>query len=185
MEWMFLPLKRYAEFNGRSRRMEYWMFQLLWVILTVIFITILLVVGIGAAGLASTGSNGALGGMMGMFASMGIMFVVFIIIALALFIPTLAVQIRRLHDTDRSGWWVMLYYGPYLVLLLVQLATIGQAGTGDSSMGLAIIAGLVSLGFYGGWITLAVFDCLPGTPGPNRFGPDPLGGAGDLSRTFQ
>ena len=186
MEWMFLPLKRYAEFNGRSRRMEYWMFQLMLTILALVSIVIMLVIGLSMAGLASGGGvDGRANGLIGMFASMGILLVLFVIVGLGLFIPTLAVQVRRLHDTDRSGWWVMLYYGPYLLSFLFNFAAMGMVGDADSALAIAILSGLISLLFFGGWITLTVFDCLPGTPGTNKYGPDPLGGFQDLSQTFR
>lgn len=58
---------------------------------------------------------------------------------LALLLPNWAVGVRRLHDIDRSGWWVLLSLVPVL-----------------------------------GWIVLFVWACTRGTPGANRFGPDPL-----------
>ena len=62
--------------------------------------------------------------------------------ALGNFLPSLAVGVRRLHDTDRSGWWLLIAFIPLI-----------------------------------GAIVLLVFFCTRGTPGPNRFGNDPLGGA--------
>jgi uncharacterized membrane protein YhaH (DUF805 family) len=63
------------------------------------------------------------------------------ITALLLFLPGLAMSVRRLHDLDRTGWWM-----------------------------------LIALTFIG-LIVLLVWDCIKGTDGPNRFGPDPLAGA--------
>jgi uncharacterized membrane protein YhaH (DUF805 family) len=60
---------------------------------------------------------------------------------LAMILPNLAVAIRRLHDLDRTGWWVLLGLIPII-----------------------------------GWIILLIWYCTKGTDGPNRFGPDPLGG---------
>lgn len=141
MNWMILPFKRYAEFSGRSRRMEYWMFTLL----NVIIVTVLLLVtgGFGAmTDMESGGDPGA--GMMAMFGGLGILLGVY---ALAVLIPSIAVTVRRLHDRDMSGWW---YLG----------AIIGSA--------IPLLGIIVSIGFL-------VLMALPGTPGPNRFGPDPKG----------
>ena len=141
MNWMILPFKRYAEFSGRSRRMEYWMFTLL----NVIVVTVLLV---------ATGSMGAFtdpetmaepgGGLMALFGGLGILIVVY---GLAVLLPSIAVTVRRLHDRDMSGWW---YLG-------------------------AVVGGLIP--FVGFLVSIAflVLMALPGTPGPNRFGPDPKG----------
>ncbi len=54
------------------------------------------------------------------------------------FLPWWAVQFRRLHDTDRSAWWALLFLIPFI-----------------------------------GWLIIIVFNCQAGTPGENRFGPDP------------
>ena len=191
MEWMFLPLKRYAEFSGRSRRMEYWMYALGIAILYVIMIGVVMVIAVTAAASASSSDPSGVpntGGLIGMMMGMGIAAIFFVIILLGLFIPTLAVQVRRLHDSDRSGWWVMLYWGPYLLSILVSIAAIGAVGAGGAdnvATGMGAINLLLSLVSFVGWVVLIVFSCLPGTPGANRYGPDPLGGTADLSRTFQ
>lgn len=144
MEWMILPFKRYAEFTGRSRRMEYWMFTLL----NVIVVTVLMFVVLGAGGLASltqdeaTGNVG--GGIAALFGGMGLLIVIY---TLAILIPSIAVTVRRLHDRDMSGWW---YLG----------AIVGSM--------IPFVGILISLAFI-------VLMALPGTPGPNRFGPDPKG----------
>lgn len=176
MEWMLLPLKRYADFAGRSRRMEFWMFQLFIVLLSVAALTVMMVIGLGAAGFASAGSTASIGGMV---ASLGILAVVFLIAGLALLIPSLAVQVRRLHDTNRSGWWLMIYFGPYLLSVIVQVA-----GATQNSMAVVGLGGVLSLLAFIGWVVLIVFYCLPGTSGPNQYGADPLGGGANLADTF-
>lgn len=177
-----MPLKRYAEFSGRSRRMEFWMFSLGVFLLYFAFVLLALVVGAGAAGMAASsgGSGAALGGMAGLFASLGILAIVLAVLWLGLLIPTIAVSVRRLHDTNRSGWWLFLYIAPYLLSVLLQLMAVSS-----NSTGLAAIGGLMSFVGLIGAIVLLVFYCLPGTPGPNQYGPDPLGGgAANLSQTF-
>jgi len=181
MEWMFMPLKRYAEFSGRSRRQEFWMFTLgVFILYLLLWVIAMVAVGFSMGGMAASTSGGAaLGGMMGMFASLGILAIVFLVVWLALLIPTIAVAIRRLHDTNRSGWWLWIYIGPYLLSFVLNIMAVSS-----SSNGLAMIAGLVGLIGLVGAIVLLVFYCLPGTPGPNQYGPDPLGGAGNLNETF-
>jgi uncharacterized membrane protein YhaH (DUF805 family) len=68
-----------------------------------------------------------------------LLFSLFGLVTLALFIPTLAVSVRRLHDSDKSGFWLLLGFIP-----------------------------------FGGFVVF-IFDLLDGTPGPNRYGPDPKG----------
>ena len=132
MEWMFMPLKRYAEFSGRSRRQEFWMFMLLQFLIWMVAFVAMMVMGFGAMSMAGVNSDGTprLGGMAGLFASMGIFLVIFGIIWLALFIPSLAVTVRRLHDTDRSGFWLLLPPAVYVVAIAVVLAgAANQSGT--------------------------------------------------------
>lgn len=112
--WATLPLRKYADFNGRSSRKEFWMFQLLF--LTMFLGCALIGVVIGPAGAAALFAVGLLG----------------------LFVPLLAVEARRFHDQDKSGWLVALNIIPYL-----------------------------------GTLAVFVFMLLDGTPGDNRYGPNP------------
>jgi uncharacterized membrane protein YhaH (DUF805 family) len=158
---MFLPLKRYAEFSGRSRRMEYWMWTLfvvlLWIVLAGIFMAMAGSMMMAIAGGSSGGLAAAGGGAM-------ILLVVMLVVWLALLIPSLAVGVRRLHDTGRSGWWL----GGYILLAIVSNVVTRTAGAGALSMllGLAVLA-------YA--IAILVFMCLDGTNGPNKYGADPKG----------
>ncbi|MEA3051939.1 MAG: hypothetical protein QOG72_842 [Sphingomonadales bacterium] len=146
MEWATLPLKRYAEFTGRSRRKEYWMYVLL---LIVVGIVIGIVEGI-------TG----LRGMVGPYGPISALF------GLATFIPSLAVGVRRLHDTNRSGLWLLIGYGPFILSLLLMIA-----GMLQFTMILSVVALI-------GFVVLLVFMVLEGNRGPNQYGADPKGGEG-------
>lgn len=160
MEWMLMPLKRYAEFSGRSRRKEYWMFVLGVILLYIVCLVLLFAVG-GLAGAAI--QPGTAPSMTGMLMGLGVFGLIIGIIWLALLIPSLAVTVRRLHDTDRTGWWILAPYGPLIL-------AIGSAGLQSTT--LALLLNLLSLA---GSIALLVFTLLDGTKGPNRFGEDPKG----------
>jgi uncharacterized membrane protein YhaH (DUF805 family) len=84
MSWYFEVLRKYAVFNGRARRKEYWNFILINFIITVILGTIDFL----------TGS----------------VILLESIYTLVVLIPSLAVTVRRLHDTNRSGWWLFIAY---------------------------------------------------------------------------
>lgn len=149
MEWMILPFKRYADFQGRSRRMEFWMFQLLNAIVALVlagpFFFSLIGATIEASGdpaaEAALAENMFAGGMGLSFVGFGI----YGLYALAALVPSIAVTVRRLHDRDMSGWW-------YLGLT---------------------VAGFIPLIGLAASIALLVLMVLPGTQGGNRFGPDP------------
>lgn len=122
MEWMVLPLKRYIEFGGRSRRKEYWMFFLFTIIVSVVAGLIDALLGFG-----STNSFAGPGGAGASFRSNG---PVGLIVSLGLLIPSLSVAFRRLHDTDRSAWWLLLVFIPILgwIALLVFYCQEGTRG---------------------------------------------------------
>jgi uncharacterized membrane protein YhaH (DUF805 family) len=88
MNWYLEVLKKYAEFNGRARRKEYWMFFLISTVISIILAVID----------SFTGTISEEAGL-GLFSG---------IYALAVLIPGLSVTVRRLHDTDRSGWWILI-----------------------------------------------------------------------------
>lgn len=91
--------KRYFDFTGRSRRRDFWMYTL--------FATVIsLVAGIidGLLGM-KIGADESVGGGFG---------VVQLILALALFLPGLGLTARRLHDTGRSGWWILIALVPFI-----------------------------------------------------------------------
>lgn len=122
MEWMTMPLKRYADFQGRSRRKEYWMFAL-----GVIIVYIVLAVVGGmllGAGSAVSGSDDV-GGLLS-----SPVFILIGIFALAILIPSIAVQVRRFHDQDKSGWFVLLGLIPYLggLIIIVFMCLEGTRG---------------------------------------------------------
>ena len=100
MDWMTLPLKRYAEFTGRSRRKEYWMFFLFIIAVSV---------GLGIVE-AILGLSATIGDAYGPIS---------LLFMLAIFIPSLAVQVRRFHDQGKSGWFVLLNFIPLLGSLIV------------------------------------------------------------------
>jgi uncharacterized membrane protein YhaH (DUF805 family) len=122
LEYMFLPFRRYADFRGRSRRMEFWAFGLF----NVLVYAVIAAIVIGFSGSISTfseaGANGYAGLLSVVFGGAGILFVLW---WLATIIPSIAVTVRRLHDRDMSGWWylgmVVLSMLP-IVGILVSLA---------------------------------------------------------------
>ncbi|WP_166041208.1 DUF805 domain-containing protein [Sphingosinicella sp. YJ22] len=166
MNWMLMPLRRYADFNGRSRRKEYWMWTLFNLIVGGILGAILMGMIFSATarvaergGVESyeysdydssdsgfsyeSGSSTNVDPTMFMeeFSTGGwILIGLLCLWWLFTLIPNLAVTIRRLHDQDKSGWMILLAFIPLV-----------------------------------GGIILLVFMLLDGTRGPNRFGPDPKG----------
>ena len=121
MEWMLLPYRRYFEFNGRSRRKEFWLFSLFCMVVS---LGIDLATGGAWSHIASgtyamgTKSNLVSTSLSGLFSLINL-------------IPTLSVTLRRLHDVDRSGWWMLLYFVPVIgwLILLVFFCLDGTYGS--------------------------------------------------------
>ncbi|MEO9131575.1 MAG: DUF805 domain-containing protein [Sphingomonas sp.] len=176
MEWMILPLKRYADFSGRSRRKEYWMYTLFLLIVSIVLGMVDGILGLSRhSALTDAGSTGA---AFGAFVNRGLLTNLF---SLATLLPSLAVAVRRLHDTNRSGWWLLGLIVPYLVGAL--LMGVGAATVSTSLMvvgGIAIFGGAI----FG--IVMLFWYCAAGTPGSNDYGEDPLGDTSEhLTRTFE
>ncbi len=119
MEWMLMPYRRYADFQGRSCRREYWMFTLLSIIIAFSAVAVML------AGSAITDEGAGTAGPLFWIGG-----AVILIWGLASIIPSLAVQVRRFHDQDRSGWMVLLGFIPYVggIIVLVFMCLEGTRG---------------------------------------------------------
>lgn len=109
IDW-FLTVVRdnYANFNGRARRSEFWYFFLCHIIIAIVLATLMVLIG-----------------TIGM--------VLYTVYALALFIPGLAVAVRRLHDVGKSGWWYFICLVPIIgsIWFIVLLATDGDVGPNE------------------------------------------------------
>lgn len=111
MNWFLIVLKKYAEFTGRARRAEYWYFVLFYILFFIALSIIDSVAGVFDRELGI----GLLGGLF----------------VLAMLIPSLAVTVRRLHDTSRSGWWFFISFIPLIggIVLLVFTCLDSTPGT--------------------------------------------------------
>ncbi|AIQ99839.1 hypothetical protein LG71_08005 [Pluralibacter gergoviae] len=114
MYWYLNVLKNYVGFSGRARRREYFIFNLISVLIMALL------------GVVDTMSGGGSFGMLEL------------IYSLLILLPSLAVLSRRLHDTDRSAWWMLILLIPFI-----------------------------------GCLILFIFNCQKGSPGNNRYGPEP------------
>lgn len=122
MRWFWKAMRHYADFSGRARRREYWWFVAIYVGLAVA------IVGLEAALAQAAGQP---------------LVWPFLAFMLATLIPSLAVTVRRLHDTGRSGWWVLLNLVPLVgpLVLLAFTAVDSEPGFnryGPSPKGLSI-----------------------------------------------
>ncbi len=113
MNWYVKVLKNYAVFSGRARRKEYWMFVLFNFIFSVIAIILDNILGLA-------------------FENVGYG-PIYLLYSLAVFIPSLAVSVRRLHDIGKSGWFILISLIPFIgpIWLLVLMCTDSEPGEND------------------------------------------------------
>ena len=108
MEWYLKALKNYVGFSGRSQRKEYWMFALFNIIIAIGLAIVDVVAGTG---------------------------VLSAIYALAVFLPGLAVSIRRLHDIGKSGWWIWIGVIPLIGALILLWFVVTDSDSGENTYG--------------------------------------------------
>lgn len=111
MDLMFQPLRKYAVFSGRARRREFWLFWLFLIGIEIVFSIL-----IGLAGGSITDPTNRFGAMSGPAQAL---FALYGLVMLGLLIPSVAVAIRRLHDTNRSAWWILIALLPILGALVL------------------------------------------------------------------
>jgi uncharacterized membrane protein YhaH (DUF805 family) len=155
VDWAKRPIEKYADFTGRAPRAEYWWYVLAIVILFIVARIIDSILGLSHMIFYVYGPVACL-------------------VWLATIVPSLAVGVRRLHDTSRSGWWILLPIVPYVLAMVIGGPAMMAGGLGA---GLGLAALLMFVGFICG-ILLLVFMVMPSQPGDNRYGPNPYGEGG-------
>lgn len=117
LSWMLLPLKRYADFEGRSSRKEFWMFLLFTnLVAAALFVFGAVVSPDFGVGLLALGFLGVL-------------------------LPFIAVQVRRFHDQGKSGWFALLNLIPYVGILVILVFMVIEGTAGDNQYGVDPKAG--------------------------------------------
>lgn len=115
MNWYLEVLKKYAVFSGRARRKEYWFFILFNIIIS-------LVLGVIDGFTGSYNEAAGLGLLGGIY-------------SLAVLIPGIAVTVRRLHDTGRSGWWFWIVLVPVIGALVLLVFMVLDSKPGQNQYG--------------------------------------------------
>ena len=114
MNWYMAVIKKYTDFSGRARRKEYWMFLLINILVSFVIGIIGAIIG-DSRGLISV----SLSGLYWLF----------------IFIPSLAVTVRRLHDTNRSGWWILIPLVPFFGAIILFIFTVLDSDPNTNTYG--------------------------------------------------
>ena len=152
MDWTTLLFS----FTGRINRGKYWLAVLIYMAVWTTFIagSLIWLGGLNIDNLLSLAGAGLMIWLIG-----------FILLIVGTW-SGLAVGVKRLHDRDKSGWWILLFWlGPSIR---------GGSQTVTPDLGGGFILSLAAFAIMI-WAFVEL-GCLPGTPGPNQYGPDPLGG---------
>ena len=115
MNWFLLALKKYTVFSGRAQRAEYWYFVLFYVLISIGLSMIDGVVG-------TFDQETEVGLLSGLF-------------SLATLLPSIAVGARRLHDTGRSGWWLLIGFIPVIGAIVLIVFFVQDSTPGDNVYG--------------------------------------------------
>lgn len=115
MSWYLEVLKKYADFGGRARRKEYWLFTLFNVLISIV-LTIL------DGFLGTMSSESGFGLVSGLY-------------SLAVLLPSLGVAVRRLHDTDHSGWWLFIALVPCVGAIVLLIFMVRDSTPGANEYG--------------------------------------------------
>ena len=115
MNWFLVVLKKYATFSGRAQRAEYWWFYL---------ISTLIIIGLSLIDQAT--------GTLDEETGMGLLTTLY---SLAILIPSIAVGVRRLHDTGRSGWWLLIGLIPVIGSIVLIVFFVLDSEPGDNAYG--------------------------------------------------
>lgn len=111
--WLSEAWRKYAEFNGRAVRREYWGFVLLVALVSIVTALIDFSIGLGFAGYGPAT----------------------IIMLLVLAVPGVAVTARRLHDFDFSGWWMLMGFVPYVGFVVMLIVGVYPGTRGENRFG--------------------------------------------------
>src|SRR5262245_431407 len=127
-------------FNGRLNRLPYWLTSIAILVLTIVLVAVLFtIMDLGVR----------------LFVILGVLYIPLLWIAFSL-------AAKRLHDRDKSAWWLLVFY-----VLPSSLSNLGDPASG---VGILLLLAGAALSIW----ALVELGCLRGTVGPNRFGPDPL-----------
>ncbi len=180
---MFQPLVKYVDFQGRARRSEFW----LWVLFRIIVGAVTGTIGMTLMFSGMNFQNPDPSQFMGRYFQV---MPLFQLINLALLLPTIAVGVRRLHDINRTGWWLVMpiavsVVGVILFFIFFGAQIFAMASTGSSmsdeqslKFAFSMFGSLflcIVLPILIAEIVMLVFYCTDGTRSANRFGADPKG----------
>lgn len=162
--------ENYANFSGRARRSEYWYYTLMTIIISIVLMLL----------------DEALGLKYGATKSSGILNSLY---SLAVFIPGLAVSVRRLHDIGKSGKLLLLFYVLMIALVIVMIVSgvsVFMSAMNPSAIDPSSVVSALGLGFFiplllifAIAIYMLVLFCTNGDTGTNKYGLDPKAEAGE------
>jgi uncharacterized membrane protein YhaH (DUF805 family) len=166
----------FFSFQGRINRAKLWLFIPIVIGIYIVYF-ILFSVLFGGSMLAML--KGGPGGLMAGGASLGLSAILTCVLVLIIIFSSIALTVKRLHDRDKSAWWLIVFWLiPFMINCAVFANQVGQFNDSPSTVPMTnpvmMVIRLVSLALTL-WAFVELY-CLRGTVGDNRYGPDPLAG---------
>jgi uncharacterized membrane protein YhaH (DUF805 family) len=164
-------LHQYFGFSGRINRARFWLLSILLIVFSILAWVVAFLVALFILGVNVT--DGSLPGfdqpdkLVRMILDYAVAFIVLLGAMIAIWVSSLAIGVKRLHDRNKSGWWIIVFY-----ILPWVLGSAANAVDKQGNDTLTLIVSLIGLlcAIWG----LVALGFLRGTRGPNNFGPDPL-----------
>lgn len=124
---VFEAFSKYAQFDGRARRREFWLFLLAYLIAFVV----LAVIDLGLGGTGDVVDDLGQGGSR----SEELVALAYLLVTAAFLVPSIAVQARRLHDINRTGWWTLLGLIPFFGAVALMCFSVVRGTVGENRFG--------------------------------------------------
>jgi uncharacterized membrane protein YhaH (DUF805 family) len=118
MEWYLKAIRNYANFKGRAQRKEYWFYVLFYVLFAILVALVENFLGLSDLSDPESGTGP-----------------LYLVYTLAFLLPSIAVAIRRLHDTGRTGWWLLLAFVPLIGAIVLLVFYCFDSQPGDNEYG--------------------------------------------------
>lgn len=163
MKYFIYCLKHYADFSGRARRSEFWFYTLFNSIISLVLAIGFFGKVVALAYQESINPNDTMAVMLALFTNPFL--IILMLYSLAVFIPTLAVSVRRLHDIGRSGFWMLGYYVvSWIISIIMQIFTNNP-----------IVVAILLFPMFAIAIWFLVWMFTDSQYGPNKYGDNPKG----------
>ena len=175
MKWFIYAIKNIFNYQGRARRSEYGWFQLVNYLLQMAFmLAFWLIVASAAAGSAALGGNQETM-LMGVGVVAIVVYVLLLLYQIVIFLVSLSVTARRLHDLGWSGWWQLVLFVLPLIIIVIFMINMPTNMPSERDLAQAMFFPFLMMGIYAlvAFVVMCILLFKEGQIGANKYGEDP------------